>query len=77
MVLVPSHVPVEFISMYLPAIYAALIVGFIGSMAIALNRRDIHILILTDLIGLAMIIIVSAVILLMPILKKIKAVKKA
>ena len=61
MVLVPSHVPVEFISMYLPAIYAALIVGFIGSMAIALNRRDIHILILTDLIGLAMIIIVSAV----------------
>ena len=61
MVLVPSHVPAEFISMYLPAIYAALIVGFIGSMAIALNRRDIHILILTDLIGLAMIIVVSAV----------------
>ena len=61
MVLIPSHVPAEFISMYLPAIYAALIVGFIGSMAIALNRRDIHILILTDLIGLAMIIIVSAV----------------
>ena len=61
MVLVPSHVPAAFISMYLPAIYAALIVGFIGSMAIALNRRDIHILILTDLIGLAMIIVVSAV----------------
>ena len=61
MVLIPSHVPAEFLSMYLPAIYAALIVGFIGSMAIALNRRDIHILILTDLIGLAMIIVVSAV----------------
>ena len=59
MVLVPSHVPAAFISMYLPAIYAALIVGFIGSMAIALNRRDIHILILTDLIGLAMIILGS------------------
>ena len=57
----PSHVPAEFLSMYLPAIYGALIIGFIGSMAIALNRRDIHILILTDLIGLAMIIIVSAV----------------
>ena len=61
MVFIPSNVPVEFVSMYLPAVYAALIVGFIGSMAIALNRRDIHILILTDLIGLAMIIIVSAV----------------
>ena len=61
MMFIPPHVPAEFVSMYLPAIYAALIVGFIGSMAIALNRRDIHILILTDLIGLAMIIIVSAV----------------
>ena len=61
MVFIPSYVPAEFISMYLPAIYGALIIGFIGSMAIALNRRDIHILILTDLIGLAMIIIVSAV----------------
>ena len=61
MMFIPSNVPAEFVSMYLPAIYAALIVGFIGSMAIALNRRDIHILILTDLIGLAMIIIVSAV----------------
>ncbi len=61
MVFIPSHVPAEFVSMYLPAIYGALIVGFIGSMAIALNRRDIHILILTDLIGLAMIIVVSAV----------------
>ena len=47
MVLIPSHVPAEFISMYLPAIYVELIVGFIGSIAIALNRRDIHILILT------------------------------
>ena len=61
MILIPSYVPAEFVSMYLPAIYAALIVGFIGSMAIALRREEIHILILTDLIGLAMIIVVSAV----------------
>ena len=33
-------VPHEFISMYLPAIYAGLIVGFIGTMAIAMNRRE-------------------------------------
>ena len=53
--------PSEFISMYLPALYAGLIVGFVGSMAIAMRREEIHILILTDLIGLAMIFIVSAV----------------
>ena len=61
MVFIPPHVPGAFISMYLPAIYAGLIVGFIGSMAIALKREEIHILILTDLIGLAMIFVVSAV----------------
>ena len=36
--------------MYLPAIYAGLIVGFIGTMAIAINRRELHILILTDIV---------------------------
>lgn len=61
MVLIPAYVPSEFISMYLPALYAGLIVGFVGSMAIAMRREEIHILILTDLIGLAMIFIVSAV----------------
>lgn len=61
MVFIPSYVPAEFLSMYLPAIYAGLIVGFIGSMAIAMRREEIHILILTDLIGLAMIFVVSAV----------------
>ena len=54
-------VPQAFISMYLPAIYAGLIVGFIGTMAIAINRRELHILILTDIVGLAMIFVVSAV----------------
>ncbi len=58
---IPPFVPGEFISMYLPAIYAGLIIGFIGSMAIAMRKNEIHILILTDLIGLAMIFIVSAV----------------
>ena len=55
------YVPQEFISMYLPAIYAGLIVGFIGTMAIAMKREEIHILILTDIVGLAMIFVVSAV----------------
>ncbi len=61
MILVPSHVPEVFVSMYLPAIYAGLIVGFIGSMAIAMRKKEIHILILTDIIGFAMMLIVSAV----------------
>ena len=61
MVFAPAFVPNAFISMYLPAIYAGLIVGFIGTMAIALKREELHILILTDLVGLAMIIVVSAV----------------
>ena len=61
MVFAPAFVPNAFISMYLPAIYAGLIVGFIGTMAIALKREELHILILTDLVGLVMIIVVSAV----------------
>ena len=61
MVLLPEFVPTMFLNMYLPAIYAGLIVGFIATMAIALKREEIHILILTDLVGLAMIFIVSAV----------------
>ena len=61
MVLVPEFVPQAFISMYLTAIYAGLIIGFIGSIAIAMKKEEIHILILTDLIGLAMIFVVSAV----------------
>ena len=61
MLALAHYVPQAFINMYLPAIYAGLIVGFIGSMAIALKREEIHILILTDIIGLAMIFVVSAV----------------
>ena len=61
MVLLPEFVPTMFLNMYLPAIYAGLIVGFIATMAIALKREEIHILILTDLVGLAMIFVVSVV----------------
>ena len=61
MVMIPPYVPEAFLTMYLPAIYAGLIVGFIGTMAIAMKREEIHILILTDLVGLAMIFVVSAV----------------
>ena len=61
MVFAPAFVPAAFINMYLPAIYAGLIIGFIGTMAIALRKEELHILILTDIVGLAMLIVVSAV----------------
>lgn len=60
-ILVPEFVPAITASLYLPAIYVAIIVGFIGLTGIAIQKRDIHILILTDLVGLAMLIVVAAV----------------
>ncbi|MDR1819970.1 MAG: EhaG family protein [Methanobrevibacter sp.] len=59
--LVPEFVPEIFCSLYLPAIYTGFIVGFIGLIGIAINKNDIHVLILTDIVGLAMLIIVGAV----------------
>ncbi|BBL61297.1 membrane protein [Methanobrevibacter arboriphilus] len=59
--LVPEVVPAITASLYLPALYVAIIVGFVGLTGIAIQKRDIHILILTDLVGLAMLIVVAAV----------------
>lgn len=59
--LVPQYVPAFFQSMYTPALYGGLIVAFIALIGIAIQKKDIHILILTDLVGLAMLIIVAAV----------------
>lgn len=59
--LVPQYVPAFFQSMYTPALYGGLIVAFIALIGIAIQKKDIHILILTDLVGLAMLIVVAAV----------------
>ncbi|WP_297898459.1 EhaG family protein [Methanobrevibacter sp.] len=59
--LVPEVVPAITASLYLPALYVAILVGFIGLTGIAIQKRDIHILILTDLVGFAMLIVVAAV----------------
>ena len=59
--LVPDFVPAITSSLYLPAIYVAIIVAFIGLMGIAIEKKDIQILILTDIVGLGMLIIVAAV----------------
>lgn len=60
-VLVPDVVPAITASLYHPAVYVALIVGFIGLTGLAIQKRDIHVLILTDIVGLAMLIVVAAV----------------
>ncbi|MCQ2976803.1 MAG: EhaG family protein [archaeon] len=59
--LVPQFVPSFFQSLYTPALYGGLIVAFISLIGIAMQKKDIHILILTDLVGLAMLIVVAAV----------------
>lgn len=59
--IVPPFVPEFFISSYGPSMYCGLIVALIACIAIAMEKRDIHILILTDIVGLAMLVVVAAV----------------
>ena len=60
-VLVPDLVPAITSSLYHPAIYLAITIAFIALIGIAVQKRDIHILILTDIVGLAMLVVVAAV----------------
>ena len=59
--IIPQFVPAFYSSMYSTALYGGLIVAFIGLMGIAMEKRDIQVLILTDIVGLAMLIVVAAV----------------
>ncbi len=58
---VPDVVSPVVVSLYVPAIFTGLLVGLIGLMAIAYQKRDIHILILTDIVGMGMLVMVAAV----------------
>jgi energy-converting hydrogenase A subunit G len=60
-VLVPSVVSPVVVSLYLPAIFTGLFAGLIGLLAITYQKNDLHTLILTDIVGVAMLIIVAAV----------------
>lgn len=60
-VLVPNVVSSTVVNLYLPAVFTGLLVGFIGLLAISFQKRDIHTLILTDIVGLGMLILVAAV----------------
>ena len=60
-VLVPNVVSPVVVSLYKPAIIVGLLVGFMGLLGIAFKKGDLTALILTDIVGLAMLIIVAAV----------------
>ncbi len=60
-VLVPNVVSPVVVSIYGPAIIVGLITGFIALLGIAFKKGDLTALILTDIVGLAMLIIVAAV----------------
>jgi Predicted membrane protein len=60
-VLVPSVVSPVVVSLYKPAIIVGLLTGFIGLLGIAFKKGDLTALILTDIVGFAMLIIVAAV----------------
>ena len=60
-VLVPAVVSPVVVSLYKPAIIVGLLTGFIGLLGIAFKKGDLTALILTDIVGFAMLIIVAAV----------------
>jgi len=60
-VFVPNVVSPVVVSIYLPAIVVGILTGFIGLLGIAFKKGDLNALILTDIVGLAMLLIVAAV----------------
>ncbi len=56
-----TFVPEYTASIFLPALYVGLITGFIALFGISIQKNDLDVLILTDIIGLSMLVIVSAV----------------
>jgi energy-converting hydrogenase A subunit G len=61
LILVPDVVSPIVVALYAPAIIVGLIVALIGLLGISLEKGDLQVLILTDIVGIAMLIIVAAV----------------
>ncbi|MGB9979470.1 EhaG family protein [Methanobacterium sp.] len=60
-IFVPNVVSPMVVSIYEPAIVVGILTGFIALMGIAFKKGDLTALILTDIIGLAMLLVVAAV----------------
>ena len=61
MILVPDVVSPIVVGLYAPAIFVGIIVALIGLFGISVEKNDLHVLILTDIVGIAMLVFVSAV----------------
>jgi energy-converting hydrogenase A subunit G len=60
-VLVPNVVSPVVVGLFLPAVFTGITVGLIGLLAISYQKNDLHALILTDIVGIGMLIIVASV----------------
>lgn len=61
MILVPDVVSPVVVGLYAPAIFVGIIVALIGLFGISIEKNDLQVLILTDIVGIAMLLFVSAV----------------
>lgn len=59
--IVPDVVSPVVVALYTPAIIVGITAGLIGLLGIAVEKNDLQVLILTDLVGIAMMIFVCAV----------------
>ncbi len=59
--IVPLVVAPIVVALYLPAIIVGLVVALIGLIGISLEKNDLQVLILTDIVGIAMLIFVASV----------------
>jgi energy-converting hydrogenase A subunit G len=61
LILVPDVVSPVVVGLYAPAIFVGIIVALIGLFGISIEKNDLQVLILTDIVGIAMLVFVSAV----------------
>ena len=61
MILVPDVVSPVVVGLYAPAIFVGIIVALIGLFGISIEKNDLQVLILTDIVGIAMLLFISAV----------------
>jgi energy-converting hydrogenase A subunit G len=59
--IVPDVVPPIVVSLYPLAIWVGIVTGFIGLLGISFQKNDLSALILTDIVGIAMLIVVAGV----------------
>jgi energy-converting hydrogenase A subunit G len=61
LILVPDVVSPIVVGLYAPAIIVGILVGLIGLFGISVEKNDLQVLILTDIVGVGMLIFVAAV----------------